>query len=127
MDASKALKAGSFALDAVVGEGCGMAIRVVDEGDGSDSKTPVMLEFYADWCAPCQEVSPALEELAHEFQGRIRLVRVNVDADSELVDKYAVYSIPTIVMVRNGREANRIIGAKGKDQYRAAIIETLKG
>jgi thioredoxin 1 len=125
MNASKALKAGSFGLDALVGEGCGVSVRAVEE-DGSDSKTPVMLEFYADWCAPCQEVSPALEELAHEFQGRIRLIRVNVDADSELVDKYAVYSIPTIVMVRNGREANRIIGAKGKDQYRAAIIEALK-
>lgn len=93
-----------------------------------NSRMPVLLDFYADWCAPCQEVSPVLEELAHEFEGKIRLARVNVDArkNEALVEKYEVYSLPTVVFVRDGREVNRITGAKGKEQYRAAVIMTLK-
>jgi thioredoxin-like negative regulator of GroEL len=71
-------------------------------------------------------VSPLLKRLAHEFEGKIRLVRVNVDADSLMVDRYRVYSIPTIVFVSDGREVDRIVGAKGKDQYRAAIIKSLR-
>jgi thioredoxin-like negative regulator of GroEL len=67
-----------------------------------------------------------LERLAQEFEGKIRLARVNVDTDSVMVDRYRVYSIPTIVFVLDGREIDRIIGAKGKDQYRAAIIRSLR-
>jgi thioredoxin 1 len=67
-----------------------------------------------------------LERLAQEFEGKIRLARVNVDADSVMVDRYRVYSIPTIVLVLDGHEIDRIIGAKGKDQYRAAIIRSLR-
>ena len=93
-----------------------------------NSRTPVLLDFYADWCAPCQEVSPVLEELLHEFDGKICLARVNVDSkkNAALVESYEVYSLPTVVFVRDGREVNRITGAKGKDQYRAAVIKTLK-
>lgn len=93
-----------------------------------NSKTPVLLDFYADWCAPCQEVSPVLAELAHEFDGKICLARVNVDAkpNTALVERYEVFRLPTVVFILAGREVNRIVGAKGKDQYRAAVIETLK-
>jgi thioredoxin 1 len=86
----------------------------------------VLLDFYADWCAPCRRVSPLLAKLAREFEGKIRLVRVNVDTESVRVDKYEVYSLPTVVLVLNGREIERIIGAKSKEHYRAAIIRTLK-
>jgi len=85
-----------------------------------------LLDFYADWCAPCQIVNPILEELASEFKERIRLVKVNVDVDSALVEKYEVYSIPTLVFVRNGSEINRIVGAKGKQRYHSTILESLK-
>lgn len=93
-----------------------------------NSKTLVLLDFYADWCAPCQEVSPVLAELAHEFDGKIHLARVNVDVKSNtaLVERYEVYRLPTVVFIRHGREVNRIVGAKGKDHYRAAVIKTLK-
>jgi thioredoxin 1 len=86
------------------------------------SRVPILLEFYADWCAPCQLASPILEELAHEFEGKIRFVRVNVDIDSALVERYEVYSIPTVVIIRDGSEVNRITGAKAKEQYRAAMV-----
>jgi len=85
-----------------------------------------VLDFYAGWCAPCRVVSPLLARLAHEFEEKLRIVKVDVDTSSDMVDKYGVYSIPTIVFLRNGREIERIIGAKTKNQYRNAIIKFLQ-
>ncbi len=90
-----------------------------------NSKRAVLLEFYADWCAPCLRVSPIVADLAHEFEGKLRLIRVNVDTDSALVEKYRVYSLPTVVFVVGGREVDRMIGSKTKGKYRAAIIKSL--
>ncbi len=90
------------------------------------SKWPTLLEFYADWCAPCHLVSPILKELSSEFEDTIRLVRVNVDFETALVEKYEVYSVPTIVIIRNGTEVSRITGAKDRGVYRTAILR-LKG
>ena len=86
----------------------------------------VLLEFDAGWCVPCQKVSPVLKDLAQKFKGKIRLVTVDVDTSSEMVDKYGVFSIPSVIFVRNGREVNRIVGAKSRSHYRAAIINSLK-
>lgn len=91
-----------------------------------NSRKTTLLEFYADWCAPCLRVSPMVAELAHEFEGKIRLVRVNVDTDSALVDKHRVYSLPTLVFVVSGHEVDRMIGAKTKAKYRTAIIKSLR-
>jgi thioredoxin 1 len=91
------------------------------------AKAFVLLDFYADWCAPCRLVSPLLAELAHEFKEKIRLVEVNVDTESEMVNKYGVYSIPTIMFVQNGHEMHRIIGAKTRNHYRNAIVKLLHG
>jgi len=90
------------------------------------TKTPVIMDFYADWCAPCKRVSPTLARLAREFKGEIRLVRVNVDNSSLMVERHEVYSIPTVVFVVDGHETDRLIGAKNEQQYRAAIIKILK-
>ena len=92
------------------------------------SRLPVLLDFYADWCAPCHSISPALTELAHEFDGKMSLAKVDVDAklNSPLIEKFAVYSIPTVIFIKNGHEINRITGAKPKDQYRAAVNEVLE-
>jgi thioredoxin-like negative regulator of GroEL len=68
-----------------------------------------------------------LAELAREFKEKIRLVEVNVDTESEMINKYGVYSIPTIVFVQNGHEMHRIIGAKTKNQYRSAMVKLLHG
>ena len=91
------------------------------------SRIPILLDFYAEWCAPCHSISPVLAELAHEFEGKISLVKVDVDAklNSALIEKFEVYSVPTVIFIKNGREINRITGAKSKDQYRAAVIEML--
>jgi thioredoxin 1 len=90
------------------------------------AKAITLLDFYADWCAPCRLVSPLLADLAHEFQGKIQLVEVNVDTESEMVNKYGIYSIPTVVFIQNGQEMHRIIGAKTKNQYRNAMLKLLQ-
>ena len=92
----------------------------------STTKTTVLMDFYADWCAPCQRISPFLTHLAQEFQDRIRLIRVNVDTDSVMVDKYNIYSLPTVVFVTGGHETARIVGAKTEDEYRNTLIKTLR-
>jgi len=114
-------------------DGLSLVMRLAIEIEGSpdtllNSRMPVMLDFYADWCAPCQEVSPVLAELAHEFEGKICLARVNVEAkpNTELVERYEVYKLPTVIFIRHDSEISRIVGAKSKDQYRTAVIETLK-
>ena len=89
------------------------------------SKRTALIEFYADWCAPCLRVSPIVADLAHEFGDKIRLVRVHVDTDSVMVDKYRVYSLPTVVFLVGRREVDRMTGAKTKATYRAAIIKSL--
>jgi thioredoxin 1 len=91
------------------------------------SKRPTLLEFYADWCAPCHLVSPILKELSSEFEDTIRLVRVNVDFETALVEKYEVYSVPTIVIIRNGTEVSRITGAKDRGMYRTAVLQLKEG
>jgi thioredoxin len=85
-----------------------------------------MLEFYADWCAPCLKVAPIMSDLAREFKDKIRFAKVNVDVNSGLVESYEVSSIPTVVFVKGNREFGRITGAVSEDQYRAGIINLLK-
>lgn len=81
---------------------------------------PVLIDFYADWCGPCRMVSPVIEEIARE-RGDVVVAKVNVDAEPELAREFSIYSIPTLVVLRDGREASRQVGAKGKDQILAML------
>jgi thioredoxin 1 len=87
---------------------------------------PTLLEFYADWCAPCHLVSPILKELSVEFEGRFRVIRVNVDTEGALVERYEVYSVPTVVFIRDEAEIGRITGAKDRDLYRQEILKLIE-
>ena len=86
------------------------------------SGQPVLLEFYADWCGPCQQVAPILEELRAEWSGKAKIVRVNVDQDRELAHKYGASSIPAFVVLRNGKETNRAVGGMPKEMIRKLIF-----
>ena len=75
----------------------------------------VLLDFYADWCGPCRMVAPIIEEIANE-RSDVAVAKVNVDENPDLAGKFGVASIPTLVVIRNGKIASRSVGARPKDQ-----------
>ena len=79
------------------------------------SEKPVLIDFYADWCGPCKMLSPIIDEIAEE-NSEIKVVKVNVDDSQDLAMKYQVMSIPTLVVIKNGEEANRSVGLIDKSQ-----------
>jgi len=87
------------------------------------SPVPVLVDFWAAWCGPCRVVAPILDQLASELSGRIRIAKLDVDANQMTASRFRVQSIPTMIVFQNGREADRIVGA----QSREAILQRLKG
>jgi len=86
-----------------------------DEVIGSSAE-PVLVDFWAEWCGPCKMIAPVLEEIAEEHAGKLRVTKLNVDDNPEVARRHSVMSIPTLIVFRDGKEAARIIGAKGKAQ-----------
>jgi thioredoxin 2 len=86
----------------------------------------VVIDLWAPWCGPCRFVSPILDELAHEYAGRLKLIKVNVDDSQGLARRFDAMSIPTLVVLRDGEVVNRIVGALPKDQLDAQIRPYLK-
>jgi thioredoxin 1 len=80
------------------------------------SPTPVLVDFWATWCAPCKMIAPVLEEIAREKDGTLKIVKLDVDENPETAQKYGVMSIPTLLVFKGGREVNRLIGYMPKNQ-----------
>ena len=79
---------------------------------GSD--TPVLVDFWAEWCGPCKMVAPTLAEIADEQRGKLTVAKLNVDDNPDIAHRYEVMSIPTLLVFKDGEPAKRIVGAKGK-------------
>lgn len=86
---------------------------------------PVVVDFWAPWCGPCRAIAPVLEQLAGEFAGKARIVKLNVDENSEVASQMGVMNIPTLVVFKGGKEADRIVGALPKDALRERIQKHL--
>jgi len=78
------------------------------------SETPVIVDFWAEWCGPCRAVSPVLDQIADERAEELRVVKVNIDEEPELQQRYGILSIPTIVLFRSGEPAAAAVGAQPK-------------
>ncbi len=85
---------------------------------------PVLIDFYADWCGPCKALTPVMEELAADFEGRATIAKVDVDGAPEIAGRFNVRSIPTLVILQNGLEIDRIVGLTTK-RVLAAKLEAI--
>jgi thioredoxin 1 len=92
------------------------------EQDVLKSAVPVLVDFWAPWCGPCRMLSPSLDELARELDGKAKVVKVNVDEEPELASKYGIMSIPTVIAFKGGQVAGKMIGFRPKDDFRKMVV-----
>ena len=108
-----------------------MAVKAVSdakswETDVMSSPMPVFVDFWAEWCGPCRMVSPVVEELSTEYDGKVNFVKVNVDEVNELASKYNVFSIPTLALFNKGEILAQQVGAASKESYKNMIDKALE-
>ena len=94
-----------------------------EELAGSD--TPVLVDFWAEWCGPCKMIAPVLEEMAEEHAGKIRIAKVDVDSEQTLAMRFGIQGIPTMIVFSNGEPDLRITGAMGKPQLEDKLASYL--
>lgn len=99
-------------------------LKITRENFGNEvmkSNIPVLIDFWAPWCGPCRMMGPIIEQLAEEYEGKAKVGKVNVDEEGELAQAFGVMSIPTIVLVKDGKVVKQAVGARPKAEVEAML------
>ena len=103
-------------------------VTITDQNFQSEvlaSDLPVLIDFWATWCGPCRAIAPAVEELAKEYKGKVKIGKMDIDAHQDTPAKYGVMSIPTLLLFKNGQVADQIVGAVPKTKLDQMIKRAL--
>ncbi len=93
--------------------------------DVLDNDTPVLVDFWAPWCGPCRMVAPIVEELAEEYDGKVKFVKLNTDDNPQIAGKYGIRSIPTLLVFKGGEPVSQIVGFRPKSDLAKRLDEAL--
>lgn len=85
------------------------------------SDVPVVVDFWAAWCGPCKAIAPVLDELSSEYEGKARIVKIDVDSNPNLAAQYGIRSIPSLFVFKNGEKVDNVVGAQPKSQLSALL------
>src|SRR5471032_1846178 len=87
--------------------------------------TPILVDFWAEWCMPCRALAPVIDELAQEFQGKVRFAKVNVDECSEIPAKFGIRGIPTFILFQDGKKVNELVGNQPKEKIKTMLTRVV--
>ena len=106
----------------------GNAVAVTDQSfqaEVLDSQTPVLVDFWAEWCGPCRVIAPMVEEIAAEYKGKLKVAKIDVDESQNVASRYRIQSIPTLLVFKGGEEVDRVIGAVPKPMILSRVQKHL--
>jgi thioredoxin len=95
------------------------------ENDVTNSSVPVLVDFWASWCAPCKAISPVVDSLADEYDGKVKVAKLNVDENPATPGKFGVRGIPTLILFKDGKVVDQVVGAVPKNQLEGLIKKAL--